>query len=165
MNPHDDRATLQAANVLRRSVLGLTRQLRSIRAEHGVSAAKLGLLARLERAGQPMTASDIAPLQRLQPQSLTRLIADLEARGLIRRKRDEHDRRQFLIEVTPEGHELLARDAHLQCVWLSEAMTRSLTSAERAMLTVAAQLLEVLARAEGEIEIPRSSRVRDMNGM
>jgi DNA-binding MarR family transcriptional regulator len=145
MTRDDGRVALETADVLRRSVLGLARQLRLIRAEHGVSGAKLRLLSRLERAGGPMTASDLAPLQRLQPQSLTRLIADLEARGLIHRKRDEGDRRQFLIEITPEGHDLLARDAELQSEWLSEAMAKSLTSAERAMLPVAAQLLELLA--------------------
>ena len=143
----------------------MRRQLRLIRAEHGVSAAKLGLLARLERAGRPMTASDLAPLQRLQPQSLTRLITDLETRGLIRRRRHDDDRRQFLIEITPEGHDLLAQDAQLQSVWLSEAMARSLTPAERGMLTVAAQLLEVLARADGEAEIPATPKGRNMTKM
>jgi DNA-binding MarR family transcriptional regulator len=102
-------------------------------------------------------------LQRLQPQSLTRLIADLEARGLIRRRRDDNDRRQFLIEITREGHDLLARDAHLQSMWLSEAMATSLTPAERSMLTIAAQLLEVLARAETETEIRRSPQGRNVN--
>lgn len=133
-----------AADALRRSVLGLARQLRRLRSDHEISAGKLGLLRRLERSDRPLTASDLASSRRLQPQSLTRLVADLAERGLIRRRRDEHDRRQLLIEITGKGRDLLANEARRQNEWLSEAISGGLTPAERALLQVAAQLLEQL---------------------
>lgn len=148
MDGHDDpTGMLETADVVRRSVLGLGRQLRLMRSSHGVSAAKLGLLRRLERIGGSMTASDLASLERLQPQSLTRLIADLDERGLIRRTQDQIDRRQFLIEITKDGHDLLARDADRQNAWLSESMGKVLTPSEQEILRVAALLLEQLVEA------------------
>ncbi|ANT53535.1 MarR family winged helix-turn-helix transcriptional regulator [Mesorhizobium amorphae] len=158
MDGHDDPA-LETADAVRRSVLGLGRQLRLMRSAHGVSAAKLGLLRRLERTGGSMTASDLASLERLQPQSLTRLIADLDERGLIRRTQDQIDRRQFLIEITKDGHDLLARDADRQNTWLSESMSKALTPSEREILRVAALLLDQLV--EAGVEPPADAASQD----
>ncbi len=97
-----------------------------------------------------MTASDLARLERLQPQSLTRIIADLGEQGLIHRKRDEVDRRQFLIEITEKGHGLLVGDARRQNAWLAQAMAERLTDAERKVLRIAADLLERLANEDAE---------------
>lgn len=136
---------LQAANALRRSVSHLARHLRTLRADHGVSLGKVSLLARLHRAGRPMTATELAARERLQPQSLTRLIADLEQRGLIRRTPDEADRRHLWIDIAPKGSELLRSDARRQNAWLARAMAERLTPAERDTLRAAAALLERLA--------------------
>ena len=135
---------LQAANALRRSVSHLARHLRTLRADH-MSLGKVSLLARLHRAGRPMTATQLAARERLQPQSLTRLIADLEQRGLIRRTPDESDRRHLWIDIAPKGSELLRADARRQNAWLARAMAERLTPAERDTLHAAAALLERLA--------------------
>ena len=143
-----DDAALLTANRLRRSVAALSRRLRARRADHGVSAAKLSILGRLARAGEALTASTLAERERLQPQSLTRLIAELEQAGLIARRINAGDRRQLLIELTVAGRELLATDARRQSLWLAEAMSRVLTPAEMSVLGVAAQLLDQLADVE-----------------
>ncbi|HVW54896.1 MAG TPA: MarR family transcriptional regulator [Rhizobiaceae bacterium] len=130
---------------MRRSTLGLARQLRRTRSDYGVSAAKLALLSRLERLGRPMTASDLAQIERLQPQSITRLVADLEEKGLLRRTQDAGDRRQFLLAITTEGRDLLAEDARRQNAWLAEKMAETLTPPEREMLGIAARLMERLS--------------------
>jgi DNA-binding MarR family transcriptional regulator len=137
--------TLRAADALRRAHTRLSRRLRRLRADHGVSAAKLSLLSRLMHEAGPLTAVDLARDQRLQPQSLTRIIADLDARGLIARRQAEDDRRALLIEITQQGRDLLVRDARAQNAWLAEAMRTQLTSTEQALLTLATALLERLA--------------------
>jgi DNA-binding MarR family transcriptional regulator len=97
-----------------------------------------------------MTASDLAQIERLQPQSVTRLIADLEERGLIRRKQDAGDRRQFLLAITSEGHDLLAEDARRQNMWLARKMAETLTPAEREILGIAAGLMERLSLPQAD---------------
>jgi DNA-binding MarR family transcriptional regulator len=119
--------------------------------------SKRSVLGRLFRDGS-LTATDLAAQERIQPQSLTRLIADLEKRRLITRHQDESDRRHLHIEITSVGRDLLIRDAQEQDKWLAAAMTSSMTSVERELLTLGARLLESLAdvnpfaNPEGKIE-------------
>jgi DNA-binding MarR family transcriptional regulator len=134
-----------AADGLRRAVTRVARQLRRLRADHGVSAAKLSVLGQLYRAGKEVTAVDLARLERLQPQSLTRMIAELDERGLLLRRQDETDRRQMLIGITPAGKALLQQDAMEQTAWLARAMADSLTPTERGVLALAGEILERLA--------------------
>jgi DNA-binding MarR family transcriptional regulator len=136
---------LATANMLRRALAALGRPMRSLRADHGIAPAKLGILGRLERAGRAMTATELAAHERLQPQSLTRIVADLEEHGLIVRNPRESDRRQIDIAITPEGSRLIRRDAHKQALWLAAAMEASLNPAERTILALAAELLDRIA--------------------
>jgi DNA-binding MarR family transcriptional regulator len=136
---------VKAATKVRRSVTHLARRLRGLRSDHGISGSKLAILGWLFRAGRPMTATELAQLERLQPQSLTRIIAELDERGLIRRTPDAADRRQILIEITQAGQELLIIDAYRQNQWLMEAMAAKMTKAEREILAIAADLLDKLA--------------------
>jgi len=149
------------ANALRRSTAALTRRLRAMRADHGVSASKLSLLGWLERTRRPLTASRLAELERLQPQSLTRIITELDEAGLIRRYEDEADRRQLLIEITTRGHELLAEDARRQNRWLAQMMGQELTGAERDLLGIAAALLDRLTAQEGSPPLAASKFLGD----
>jgi DNA-binding MarR family transcriptional regulator len=139
---------LEAANEVRRSVTRMARRLRRLRFDHEVRGAKLSLLGWLFRSGAPMTATDLARLERLKPQSLTRLIAELEQRGLIQRRQDALDRRQILIDITPEGRELLIADAQRQNEWLSQAVAERLTVVERELLRIASKLLDQLTEDE-----------------
>lgn len=147
MRDENEEELFRRAHRLRRANAALARRLRALRADHGVPAAKLSLLGWLERAGRPLTASRLAELERLQPQSLTRTIAELDAAGLIQRREDESDRRALLIEITQKGHELVAEDALRQNQWLADAMIK-LTRAERGVLAIAALLLEQLVEEE-----------------
>jgi DNA-binding MarR family transcriptional regulator len=138
---------LRAALAVRRGVASLTRRLRSERPAHGVSSSKLSVLGRLGRGG-PLTATNLAAAERIQPQSLTRLLADLEQRGLITRRLDEIDRRQLRIEITPAGTKLLDQDVRQQTAWLAQAIPAVLSPVEREVLRLAAQLMQRLADAD-----------------
>src|ERR1700722_275760 len=98
--------TLRMARTIRRSVHRIARRLRAERSTHDLSMSKRSVLGRLFRDGS-LTATDLAAQERIQPQSLTRLIANLEKRGLITRHQGEFDRRQLQIQITLEGRDLL----------------------------------------------------------
>src|ERR1700722_6573192 len=143
-----------AARALRR---GGTEVYRTLRAEqnhqwfsHGLSPSKLSILGRLTLGG-PLTVTALAAKERVQPQSLTRTLADLEESKLIRRPQDQIDRRQTRIEVTTLGEDLLKQDARRQASWLAIAMSSALTPAEREVLRVAAQLMRQLADVDASI--------------
>jgi DNA-binding MarR family transcriptional regulator len=140
-----------------RGVLRLSRRLRSERPDSGVSLSALGMLATLHRTG-PMPAARLAKAERLQPQSLSRLIAQLERAGLIERRPGEQDRRTLILEITAAGRKALSRDMTARRAWLEGAMRRVLMPGEREMLAHAAVAMLRLAdegmggEAEGEEE-------------
>lgn len=132
---------LSTASSIRHSFALFARRIRSLREDHGVSASKLSALGQLHRAGRPLIASELARREGLQPQSVTRIIADLEAAGFIERHQSEQDSRQLDIVITNAGKELLVRDARRQNEWLARAMAEQMTPAERAILALAAELV------------------------
>ena len=56
----------------------------------------------LDRFG-PLTAGELVERTGLASPSVTALIDRLEARGFVRRVRDEGDRRRVIVELVPEG--------------------------------------------------------------
>lgn len=135
-------AALRAAQI-RRGVMRLARGLRSARPAGALAGNQLSVLSLLYRGG-PRTPTDIAALERQQPQSLTRTFADLERTGLIRRTQSETDRRQHLLEITPEGLGALGADMAVRDAWLAERMA-ALTETERELLRLAGVLMERIA--------------------
>jgi len=142
-------STFAAANAIRRSLGDFARCLRALREDHGVSASKLSILGRLHHAAGPMSASALARLERLQPQSLTRIITELESEVFIEKKQTASDRRKLDIQILEKGPKLLTRDARRQNEWLTAAMAQ-MTPAERAVLAVAAEVLDRIGRNEME---------------
>src|SRR5436309_3921756 len=100
---------LDGAAQVRQGVIRLGRRLRAERSPEALSANKLGVLSHLHRHG-PATAGELAAAEHQRPQSLTRVFAELEQAGLVTRIRDERDRRQSVLALTPEGTAALARD-------------------------------------------------------
>jgi DNA-binding MarR family transcriptional regulator len=139
--------TMAAARALRRGATQLYRRLRAERMSHGLSPSKLSVLGRLALSG-PLTVTALAAKERVQPQSLTRTLTDLEESNLIVRRPDLVDRRQSLTEITALGEDLLRNDARRQATWLATAMSSILTPVERELLRLAAQLMRQLADAD-----------------
>jgi DNA-binding MarR family transcriptional regulator len=137
--------TLEAASSVRRAVGALARRLRAERADTGVSLTKLSLLGHLYRRGS-MTAAELATLERVQPQSLTRVLAELAGAGLISRRSDATDRRRVLLDITGDGRAVLTGDMQQRDAWLAKAMA-DLSETERELLRLTTQLMERLADA------------------
>lgn len=83
----------------------------------------------------PLSQHELAARLRLEKSSVSRLVADLERRGLIQRQRDEDNRRVIRLRLTAEG-----RHAHLQLGaefhQHYDRWTAELTAAERDALIV-----------------------------
>lgn len=135
------------ASVIRRGVNLLDRRLRSEGPHDGLALGKLSILGHLTRAAGAMTPTELAAADRLQPQSLTRVLADLERDGLVARGHDGSDGRRFRITITAAGRSVLRRDMRQRDEWLARAMVQRLSSTERGVLRLAGELMDRLADA------------------
>jgi DNA-binding MarR family transcriptional regulator len=128
-------------------VIHLGRRLRLERPAHDVTLLQLAVLAELNDTG-PMTPGQLAAAQRVQPQSLTRVLATLTGRGLIARQADPGDGRRALLAITEAGHQALRRDADARDRWLAQAMATQFTPTERELLRLAGELMDRLAGSD-----------------
>jgi DNA-binding MarR family transcriptional regulator len=145
---------IHKAAEIRQAVTRLAQRLRAERPEDGLSTNKLSVLAHLFR-NSPATPGDIATAGRHQPQSLTRLLAELEEDGLISRTRSEEDRRQMLLTISDEGRATLIRNMAGRDIWLANAMA-GLTELECEILRLAAPVMERLA--ETGTDLPKRGK-------
>ena len=132
------------AALLRAAVSGLQRRLRAQDESHDVSPTGLGILGRLLRIGVA-NATEIAQLEGLQPQSLTRALKSLHDAGLIDRWIDEDDRRRTSLAITAKGEEFLRGTIRKRIAWLARVMETRLSPAERDTIRAAALLMERIA--------------------
>ncbi len=131
----------ETAVALRRASTRLALRLRAERT--GLGSTGVAVLGQLHRRGA-LTASEIAAAERVQPQSLTRVLASLEEQQLISRQQDTHDRRRHTIELTDRGRQLLKEHMKSSDDWLAEAIGERLNPTERAVLQLAAGILDQL---------------------
>jgi DNA-binding MarR family transcriptional regulator len=114
----------------------------------GLTAGRAAILGHLLRAGAPSTPSELAAQEGLQPQSVTRLLAELETRGWVTRARDERDGRLARIAITDQGRDVLTDEAQARDEWLARAITLELSPAERALLAASAELVTRLCETQ-----------------
>jgi len=131
------------ASSLRIGVMRLARRLRAERSSEGLTVSQLSVLGVLERQG-PMSPTQLAASERVQPPSMTRVIAALEELGLVDRDSHRTDGRQSVIVLTDRGRDLLAEDRSRRQAWLA-CRLEELSPAEREALRTAAPIIERLA--------------------
>ncbi len=131
------------ASELRTTVMRLARRLRNQRADTTLTLGQLAALGSIDRHG-PMTPGELAAHERVQPPSMTRIVAALEAAGLVVRAGHPTDGRQVLVAVSPEGKALLRDDRRRRDAWLAQRM-RDLEPADLLVLREAAAVLDRLA--------------------
>jgi DNA-binding MarR family transcriptional regulator len=140
---------------IRRAVTRLARRLRSERAAGALSPNQLSVLSYLYRNG-PSSPGDLAAHEHQQPQSLTRVFAELAADGLVSRSRSDLDRRQSVLDITAAGRAVLERDMAGRDAWLAAALGE-LTATETQLLQLAAILMDRLADAKPALSGPALS--------
>jgi DNA-binding MarR family transcriptional regulator len=138
------------ATAMRISISRLARRLRVERLGFGgtetvLSDIQLAALAALERHDS-MTPGELAEHEKVQPPSMTRVIAVLEERGLVRREPHATDRRQVILTVTDDGRNLVQRVRRRREAWLAQRL-QELTPDERQILRAAAPILEKISQS------------------
>jgi DNA-binding MarR family transcriptional regulator len=138
------------ATAMRISISRLARRLRVERLGLGgtetvLSDIQLAALAALERHDS-MTPGELADHEKVQPPSMTRVLAVLEERGLVRREPHATDRRQVILTVTDEGRDLVQRVRRRREAWLAQRL-QELTPNERQTLRAAAPILEKISQS------------------
>ena len=134
----------QEAHALRMAMVRLQRRMRAARSDIAIGLSAFSALAFIYQYG-PISAGDLAARERLQPQSLTRILARLELERFISRARDKSDLRRARLLITPKGKQFLRRNGLAQEAWLTRAMAQGLSESERAMVGIAAQLIDRIA--------------------
>jgi DNA-binding MarR family transcriptional regulator len=138
------------ATALRISVSRLARRFRAERAASGLTEAvlsetQLAALSALE-VHEAMTPGELAEHEKVQPPSMTRVIAVLEERDLVLRSPHPTDRRQVVLTVTEEGRAVVQRVRRRKDAWLARRLSE-LTAEERAKLRAAVPILEKLSQS------------------
>jgi DNA-binding MarR family transcriptional regulator len=132
------------AQDLRISIARLSRRLRA-QSTSGLSITQQAALAAVERH-QSMSPRQLAEHEKVQPPSMTRVIAVLEEQDLLVRTPHPTDGRQVVLNVTDRGRELLKEQRRRKQAWLSQRL-EELTPEERVILRQAAPILEKLSRS------------------
>lgn len=130
---------------LRIAVLRLARRLRVERGDESLTLSQLSALSSLDRHG-PCSPTALAEIERVQPPSMTRVLAGLEERGLARRAPHETDRRQAVIALSDAGRALLEETRRRRHAWLTRCLDE-LSEEDRAALRTALPILERLGEA------------------
>lgn len=105
----------------------------------------LSALVTIEGHG-PLTLGELAAMEKVQPPTMTPIVARLEADELVRRETDPVDRRVAHITITPKGKQLLERSRSRKTAYLAKRL-QALRPEERA---VVGQAVEILERFVGE---------------
>ncbi|GAA1866100.1 MarR family transcriptional regulator [Asanoa iriomotensis] len=136
---------LAVARRVRAGVAAYSERVHSERAGL-LTLTQTAVLGQLHRHGT-LTPGELADRLGAKPQTLTRVLASLQARELIDRAPDPDDRRQSLVTITDQGRGMLLAEMRPRDAYVAALITHELTDAERDLLGIAAGLLERLAAA------------------
>jgi DNA-binding MarR family transcriptional regulator len=144
---------------LRTTLFALMRQLRQTAPPDGIGSARLSVLGALYRRG-PMTPTDLAAHERVKLQTLTRLLAELEADAWIVREPDAADGRRTVLSLTRLGARQLTADVQRREASLAAAIEAALTPAQQANLLKACEALDAVTEALDGGAVPAATATR-----
>ena len=133
------------AGALRDAIGRLGRRMRHHANHPELSLGQLAALRSLEMHG-PMSPSEMATHERVQPPSMTKIVARLEELGYVTRAPHPQDRRQVIVTVSPAGAALLEDDRRRRDAWMAQRLG-ALGPEELAALRSALPALEKLSRS------------------
>ncbi|NMN96459.1 MarR family transcriptional regulator [Antrihabitans stalactiti] len=135
------------ASELSLAVVRLTRHLRGRRADSQVSLTQLSALATLLREGA-MTPGALAAKERVQPPSMTRVIASLTDLGLVERSPHPTDGRQIIVSLSAAGNALIADEASAREAWMTEQLSGLDPEQLRVLQDAVAIITDIVAKSE-----------------
>jgi DNA-binding MarR family transcriptional regulator len=129
---------------LREAITKVNRRLRQTRPLGELTIAQISALQSLDAAGA-LTPRELAEAERVQPPTMTRIIARLEERGLVSRTPHPTDGRQAILAPSSDGRQLLVDYHRARDEWLANRLS-ALSATERDTLQAAAEILSRVAR-------------------
>src|SRR5690242_5620733 len=106
----------------------------------GWTISQLAILSRIIERG-PITASALAELEHVRPQSIAETVRALRADGLVVATPDPADGRKVLLTATDAGRAALDEVRSARGAWLQHAVEAVIEPGERADLARAVELL------------------------
>jgi DNA-binding MarR family transcriptional regulator len=140
----DPPQTTNELAVRTRSVIGrLGRGLRQAGSQTDLSPSQYEVFGTIARRGD-LRLADLAAIEGINPTLLSRIVAKLEASGLVTRAPDPEDRRVAHVVPTAKGRRRYEQIRHARTDAVNLAIA-GLTDAERRALVAALPVLESLA--------------------
>ena len=137
-------AAAPLAGTLRDAIMRLNRRMRQARPLGDLTLTQISALTSLGLAGA-LTPRELAEHERVQPPTMTKIIAKLEDRGLVQRTPHPTDGRQVVLHATEAGRAAVADQRRAGDAWLAKALAE-LPPEDRETLRRAADLLDRIAR-------------------
>ena len=116
------------------------RLVRRLRAGYAIAPHQFSVLNTIERNG-PQTASQLAALEIVRPQSMAHTLHQLVEAGFVTRRPDPTDGRQTLIALSDAGRFAIDEQRRETTGWLSAAIDHELDADERLTLATAVTLI------------------------
>jgi len=134
----------RVADRLHSASIHLLRRVRRRDDESGVTAPHLSALSVLVFGGA-RTLGELAEAEQVRPPSITRIVRNLEADGLVEREPDPADRRIVRVRATEKGRRILEEGRRRRISDLA-ARLRTIDAGELETLERAAELIERVVR-------------------
>ena len=134
-----NRREREVADRLHSAAIHLLRRARRTDPLTGVSPAQLSALSVLMSG--PKTLGDLAAAEKVRPQTMSRLVSEMERAGVARKVTDRDDARVIRVHATPKGLRTLSRGRSMR-----------IEAIERLMSELDADELGDVERAVGAIE-------------
>jgi DNA-binding MarR family transcriptional regulator len=133
---------LATVEQLRLALFRLSRRLRK-QSQTGLTPSQQSAMSAIERHG-PVRLTRLGELEQINKSSVTRLVAKLEARGLIARLPDADDGRSWQVELTPTGRRLMEQSAERADSYLAGQIAALSAGDQRQILDVIPVLQRLL---------------------
>jgi DNA-binding MarR family transcriptional regulator len=146
-----------AADALGDAVVALVRAYRHA-LRHPIASTLPALELALLLADGELRLGELAARRGVCQSVISRQVGELEARGLVVRRRDPADRRAGLIALTPAGRELLAEAAETRRTWVHDALADHPDDDVRAATHLVQALADELDRRTATPHIDPSKR-------
>ena len=127
------------AERLHAAAIRLLRRARAADVETTISPPKLSALSVLAFVG-PQSLTQLARAEQVSAPTMSNLVADLEAAGLVTKRTDRSDKRGISIQVTAKGRTLM-EEGRRRRLSLLRSRLADFTSAELKTLSQAAELM------------------------
>jgi DNA-binding MarR family transcriptional regulator len=125
--------------------------------DEGWTISQLSTLARIVREG-PATASALAQVEHVRPQSVAEVVTALKAGGLVTAKPDPTDGRKVLLRATAAGRRLVETVSASREAWLARAIEAIVDEHRDAALVSTIELLNELAECDLDAETATGRR-------